>query len=1123
MPRSSARISRTSKAGVFRHPFVRVLYTRVRDTRRTTTKIPPVSRPATVAVGATGQVPFYIGGGGGGFVVTAGHTEFNASGQSTAFTSDSITPVADSLLIVGVSHKGDPATAGEDYANASLSGGGLTYTDRFSSSIVTYNPPSTQYRSIEKVYTAPVGGSPSSFALSIDAETSENTSDFLSQALSMSVTGHNAANPFVQGKANQVNPGSPGSSSQSISVTLDASPQQGNLIVVWLHVFDDAGSANVATPSGYSALSTNGRAGGHNSYMFYKEAGASESATITFSDLGTLTYYGGVVAVEIAADPGQTLVTYKKIPLPVEVVASSAVSATAVKKSTPTITVSVAATASAQGIRQGVATAHVGATAKATGRSRPIIHAGPSITAAFRDSNSQAGSATTCNLSGFVCQYVEDENTNTDAAKRIVFKTGEIILVALSHFSSTASSGFSASSMTLTGFSFTKIGSMAADQTVGSFKVRDEVWLGVCTSDTVIDFATEVLSFSYTDTTTSTHTIQGQVFVLDGINAIDADHVLSATVANGAKSSALVTGSYMPRRRADHIGVLSRTFDGVTQHVYLWEEVSNTTLSEAAWPFVEGFYWQVAFFDVLDLDGSYYAGIHNQSGSSMTNIIFAITTESNAPWTAIGATATAAGGKFATGSVHASVGATASGSGAQGVVQGTASVHVGTTATATGVRAQPDKVSGGVVVQATGTKITSLSVESTVGATGSATGAHLQPATAVVGATASAIGVRISAVPVVVPVAAVVTVVTGIKFISVGATVTASGIKITPLPVVATGAVSVSVAWAKRFPATAAVGSTASASGTHIGSQPVTAPVAATANFTGAHVKATVTVGSVTVSCVGTKITTMSQATALATVARTTGAHHTPASVAVAATVSATRESQVIEGSARVTAAITVTVVGGKYITGSVNAPVAVCLLIAPPIRLVTVTASVCASASATGIRIVLASSRAAGAVIGTATGAHKQPCSIHVAVTGRCTGNKIASVACSAHSGITVTSTVRKIVTLPVTAPAGVTCPTVPLTLKSFTSRVNVATSTRAFGIKSVSLAVIVSGAVTVIQGAPDTPGRGESSILLPRFDASITLLQGSGVVANSSSSGVGTGSSTGSISRGSSDAQIN
>jgi hypothetical protein len=241
------------------------------------------------------------------FAVTARQSAANAGTATASLTTGSATPTANSLFIAAYGCQIDNGAA--ELPNlAPPTGGSLTYTliDKHGDVTALEWGNGTGFCIGGRVDRAPIGGSPSAFAVTVDGA-SAPTNGYHS-AVCLDITGHNTTTPIVSGQVARngarINPQS---DTASGTVTLASTPTAGNLIVV-VFVCGVDGAGAVASPTAgagktfttVTALS----AAFCTTAVFYRVADGAESATITCSDLGQQCGNYVAIAFEVAAASG---------------------------------------------------------------------------------------------------------------------------------------------------------------------------------------------------------------------------------------------------------------------------------------------------------------------------------------------------------------------------------------------------------------------------------------------------------------------------------------------------------------------------------------------------------------------------------------------------------------------------------------------------------------------------------------------------------------------------------------------------------------------------------------------------------------------------------------------------
>jgi hypothetical protein len=220
------------------------------------------------------------------FTVTARHAVNTGSTSGQTATTNSATPTADSLLLA--------AYGVESNNHSTLPTLGAPTGGALSFDLVTKDgddaglpwADATAYNSGSALYRAQVGSSPSAHTLAFDAYAAAQVGYY--SGVAIDVTGHDTSNPVVQSKVNGVIV-NPSSSSASGTVTLDATPSAGNLLVVAIYAAADGGGGFTSPTAGAGKAMT----AHHNQNASFTQIGmwsricdGTESATITCADLG---------------------------------------------------------------------------------------------------------------------------------------------------------------------------------------------------------------------------------------------------------------------------------------------------------------------------------------------------------------------------------------------------------------------------------------------------------------------------------------------------------------------------------------------------------------------------------------------------------------------------------------------------------------------------------------------------------------------------------------------------------------------------------------------------------------------------------------------------------------------
>lgn len=234
------------------------------------------------------------------FTVTARHAQGPTASSSQTGVTNSTTPTADSLLLVAWASQRDNHSTVESLQTPT--GGGWTYTQQAVSAVFAWHT-SPGFDIKAMLYSAPVGGSPGAHTVTVDSWSGTNVAFY--STLCADITGHDAGTPVVQTKTNGAQHA--GGDAHSGSVTLDATPATGNLVVVTFFAgADNGGGLAAPTIGGQSMTSVHAQSGASNQGCMFQRTvtGAESNAIITCTDLGQTVGNYAAVAVEIAADAG---------------------------------------------------------------------------------------------------------------------------------------------------------------------------------------------------------------------------------------------------------------------------------------------------------------------------------------------------------------------------------------------------------------------------------------------------------------------------------------------------------------------------------------------------------------------------------------------------------------------------------------------------------------------------------------------------------------------------------------------------------------------------------------------------------------------------------------------------
>ena len=240
---------------------------------------------------------------------TARTSDPGATSSEPTWTTASFTPTADSLLVitVGLMHNGN-STAAADTEVISVSGGSLTWTER------TGNDGDSRVTGVwggqHAVFTAPVGGSPSSMTIVIDIDSAAGV-DWFPGWIVLDITGHDITTPIAA--ANPPNSSSErksGDDAETHTHTLTNAPESGNLVLVTMATQNDV-SSPYTIPTGFTSITNLSGVNAH-SFVAYHET--TTTAAITCDDLGDdvflvmasgleLTPSSGTAHTETSTDP----------------------------------------------------------------------------------------------------------------------------------------------------------------------------------------------------------------------------------------------------------------------------------------------------------------------------------------------------------------------------------------------------------------------------------------------------------------------------------------------------------------------------------------------------------------------------------------------------------------------------------------------------------------------------------------------------------------------------------------------------------------------------------------------------------------------------------------------------
>ena len=235
------------------------------------------------------------------FAVTARHSGNSGETGVQTQATDSQTPTADSLLLVASVAQNDNHNATQVAIDPT--GGGWTYDLVEISSQVAFAATGAAFGLKGILHSAQVGGSPSAHTITVDHYTGTDAASYA--VACVDVTGHDPADPIVQSKVNAENI-NPASNSADGTVTLDGTPEVGNLVVVTFLVGEDAASTIAAPTIGGQSMTElhNQSASFAKAGVWYREITGAESNNVILStDLGEDVGHYAAVAVEVRAAP----------------------------------------------------------------------------------------------------------------------------------------------------------------------------------------------------------------------------------------------------------------------------------------------------------------------------------------------------------------------------------------------------------------------------------------------------------------------------------------------------------------------------------------------------------------------------------------------------------------------------------------------------------------------------------------------------------------------------------------------------------------------------------------------------------------------------------------------------
>jgi hypothetical protein len=230
------------------------------------------------------------------FTVTARHDYNSVTTSTQTVTTSSTTPTANSLLFCGWGGQNDnnatsnfSIRSGTPISGGSLSWVNLGYADDGDTDGWPWGAPVAEYAIGGSAWYAVIGSSPSSFGITVDADTS-SAETFFYHLSAFDVTGHDTSTPIRSGSAGVNGAGGyNGSDSVSGSVTLGVTPASGELILCWFGSAPDNGGG-FATPTAGSGKTMTAilhqNTGNTQVSSWYRVSDGTESATISCSDVG---------------------------------------------------------------------------------------------------------------------------------------------------------------------------------------------------------------------------------------------------------------------------------------------------------------------------------------------------------------------------------------------------------------------------------------------------------------------------------------------------------------------------------------------------------------------------------------------------------------------------------------------------------------------------------------------------------------------------------------------------------------------------------------------------------------------------------------------------------------------
>lgn len=301
----------------------------------------------------------------GSFSVITRQSANSGTTAAATQTTSSATPTANSLFFVCQGQENAAVASAPAYQTPT--GGSLTYTSLATAGIAPAYPWNSDdsFRVGNAVYYAPVGSSPSAFAVTVDSYSSTQTGYYAT--VCFDVTGHDTTTPIVQSTVNGATKA--GGNAETGSITLSSTPSTGNLVVVVFTEGADSGGG-IATPTAgtgktFTAVA-NQTTPNCQTGVFYRLWDGSESTTISCSDLGDAVGNYSAIAFEIkAASTGASADASLSAAVSLSATIGNAISGSASLAETAAL--SAAATSAKSAVSNLPVTATLTATAATTG------------------------------------------------------------------------------------------------------------------------------------------------------------------------------------------------------------------------------------------------------------------------------------------------------------------------------------------------------------------------------------------------------------------------------------------------------------------------------------------------------------------------------------------------------------------------------------------------------------------------------------------------------------------------------------------------------------------------------------------------------------------------------------